>query len=166
MKLAIILLAMSLAAAEVPRLAVPLVRQQKNGCGAASVAMVAQYWEPARAPSHSEIYAALIDADGKGIELSRMKQYFEQLGFRAFTVRGTWTDLERHLEKGRPLIVALRNPRTTRLHFAVLTGLETGSVWLNDPTKKSPQRRDRAKFEKEWSAAERWMLLATPAASK
>ena len=163
MRLAISILACALAsAASLPPLQVPLITQQKNGCGAASIAMVTQYWTPDNAPAHAEIYKALISPDGKGIELARMKEYVEGLGFRAFTIHGQWSDLQQHLAKGRPLIVGLRDARTQRIHFAVLTGLEDRHVWLNDPTKKTVQRADRRKFEKQWTSAGSWLLLATP----
>lgn len=163
MKPAVFLVALSVLGTEQSTLPVPLIRQAKNGCGAASVAMVASYWDPRGAPDHREVYEKLIDAEGKGIELGRMKDYLENIGFRAFTLRGQWADLERQVSRGRPLIVGLRGG-TKRLHFAVLTGLEPEHVWLNDPTKKKAQRVGRSKFEKQWAAADRWILLATPSA--
>lgn len=147
---------------------VPFFRQAKNGCGAASVAMVAHYWgsRPAQqrvaAPSPEQVYQRLYDARRRGILLADMKRYLEDLGYRAFTFRGRWTDLEGHLAKGRPMIVGLKKSRSKDLHFAVLTGAETGHVWLNDPTRKQPHRVARAEFEKQWDLAGRWVLLATP----
>lgn len=143
-------------------LTVPFFRQQKNGCGAASVAMVAHYWDAAKAPAPEAMYDRLIDAERKGIRLADMKSYLEELGFQAFTLHGKWSDLEQHLGKGRPVIVSLQAGRTKRLHFAVLVGIEDEHVWMNDPTRKSAHRTERKKFEKQWAGAEHWMLLATP----
>lgn len=149
-------------------LEVPFFRQAKNGCGAASVAMVAHYWsrhgakEPAATPSPQRIYAHLYDSERRGIPLADMRRYLAQLGYRAFTFRGQWQDLERHLSKGRPVIVGLRKGPSKDLHFVVLTGTDGKRVWLNDPTRSRPQRMKRAAFEKRWTLAERWMLLATP----
>jgi ABC-type bacteriocin/lantibiotic exporter with double-glycine peptidase domain len=143
-------------------LTVPFVRQEKNGCGAASIAMVAQYWNRDGAPEPHAIYGRLIDPKHQGIELAAMKSYLEEIGFQAFTLRGKWSDLEQHLAKGRPIIVSLQEGTTKRLHFAVLAGVEEQSVWMNDPTRKAAHRADRAKFEKQWEGANRWMLLATP----
>lgn len=166
MKPAVSLLVCTLAAAaSLPPLKVPFFRQEKNGCGAASVAMVAHYWSPHTAPSHASVYGALIDTGRKGIQLAHMKQYLEKLGYRAFTLRGRWTDIEQHLAKARPLIVTLRDPRARRLHFAVVTGVEERHVWLNDPTRKRAYRADRARFEKQWASAGNWLLLATPPSS-
>lgn len=145
-------------------LAVPFFHQQKNGCGAASVAMVAHYWTPASSPAPGAVYDRLIDAERKGIQLAAMKSYLQELGFQAFTLRGQWSDLEQHLAKGRPVIVSLQAGRAGRLHFAVLVGIEDQHVWVNDPTRKAPHRTGRAKFEQQWDGANRWMLLATPRA--
>jgi ABC-type bacteriocin/lantibiotic exporter with double-glycine peptidase domain len=105
----------------------------------------------------------LYDAERKGILLAEMKRYLEGLGYHAFTLRGRWTDLETHLAKGRPLIVGLKkSARSKGLHFAVLTGAESGWVWLNDPTRSRPNRMKRSSFEKQWRAAGEWLLLAAP----
>ena len=141
---------------------VPFVRQEKNGCGAASVAMVARYWSRDAAPAPQDVYDRLIDPKHQGIELAAMKKYLEEIGFQAFTLRGNWSDLEQHLTKGRPIIVSLKAGPSGRLHFAVLSGIEDQFVWMNDPTRKASHRADRAKFEKQWDGANRWMLLATP----
>lgn len=154
------LLALTLLAAA--PLEVPHIQQMKNGCGAASVAMLIGYWKPTAPPTHQSIYDKLIDAEHKGIRLADMKSYLEEQGFRAFTLRATTKDLEPHLSKGRPLIVPLRSGPRARAHFIVLTAVDAQQVTFNDPTKKSPQRWPLAKFEKQWTQAENWLLLATP----
>ena len=147
------------AAASAP-LDVPFFHQQTNGCGAASVAMVMHYWEKREAPEH--VYQQLYKADQKGILLSDMKRYLEESGFRAFTLRGKWNDVEQHLAKGRPIIVGLKKNRAARIHFAVVIGADRDHVWLNDPTRKKASRVNRAGFERQWTMADRWMLLSTP----
>lgn len=162
----VMVLAVSAASAWTAQLDVPFFRQQKNGCGAASVAMVAHYWSkpPATAPPATEVYRRLYAADRNGIPLADMKRYLEELGFRAFTLRGQASDLEAHLAKGRPVIVGLKPGRSKGLHFAVLAGTEGERVWLNDPTRKQPHWVKRDQFEKQWQLADRWMLLAAPKA--
>ena len=44
-----------------------------------------------------------------------MERYFQEKGFRTFTIRGEWEDLKQHLDKGRPLIVALKPARRRAL---------------------------------------------------
>ena len=164
----VLALAVECCAAGVAQIKLPFYPQQKNGCGAASVAMVMHYWENQRpgartaAASPLEVYQSLYSPERKGIQLRDMKRYLEQNGFRAFTLRGEWNDLEEHLARRRPIIVGLKSGRNKPLHFVVVTGLDSGFVWLNDPTRKQPGRLERAKFEKRWALADRWMLLAAP----
>jgi len=145
-------------------LPVPFIQQRKNGCGAASLAMVMSYWE---GPNHTEtkVYGDLYDARRKGILLDDMKRYLIERGFHAFTIRGQWSDVETHLAKGRPIIIGLRRKKGKGIHFAVLAGTQGGSVWLNDPTRKKVHRMERADFRKQWELAGSWMLLAAPAGS-
>ncbi len=163
----LLLAAISAAGAGAP-LDVPFFRQARNGCGAASVAMVAHYWsrhgakQPSTLPSPRDIYARLYDPGRRGILLADMRRYLAELGYRAFTIRGEWEDLERHLARGRPIIVGLRKGPSKDLHFVVLTGADQDRVWLNDPTRGRPHRMKKAEFEKRRAFAERWILLATP----
>lgn len=168
-RLGIILLFASLCAAQTVALEVPFVRQQKNGCGAASVAMVMRYWQqhsasaPAEIPSPEEVYARLYEPGLKGIQLARMKRYLEDHGYRAYTLHGEWTSLAEHLAKGRPVIVALKPGSRKPMHFAVVSGTTGKDVLLNDPTKKKAGRIARGKFDAQWSRADRWILVAAPA---
>jgi predicted double-glycine peptidase len=152
--------------AAIKPLEVPFFRQAKNGCGAASVAMVAHYWAGRLPNASSEppalVYRRLYDPKRRGIPLAGMKDHLAELGYRAFTFRGEWKDLEEHLSKGRPVIVGLRKGRSKDLHFVVLTGAEDRRVRVNDPTRTRPSRMKKAEFEKQWGLAGRWILLATP----
>jgi ABC-type bacteriocin/lantibiotic exporter with double-glycine peptidase domain len=150
---------------------VPFVKQEKDGCGAASVAMVMQYWfkRQERADSESvdaaEIYRALYAPGARGVYASAMERYFKQRGFNTFAFRGEWDDLLNHLRKGRPLIVALKpSDAAAPLHYVVVAGLDprAGLVLLNDPAQRKLLKQDRADFEKQWSGANKWTLLALP----
>jgi len=151
---------------------VPFFKQRKNGCGAASVAMVIHYWKDRgpspvlNAPSPEQIYQKLYDAGRKGIHLADMKSYLDGLGFQAFALRGAWADVENHLAKGRPIIAGLKKKRDGGMHFAVVTGADASHVWLNDPTRKKSSRMKRSDFLKRWEFADNWMLLAAPASPR
>jgi len=155
------------AASKTP-LDVPFFQQEKNGCGAASVAMVAHYWgarlakAPAAVPPPKQVYERLYLAERLGISLADMKRYLEELGYNAFTFHGEWNDLTGQLSNGRPIIVGLKNRRSERLHFAVVVGMEGDHVWLNDPTRGKPNRIKQSDFEKQWKSGDRWLLLAAP----
>ncbi len=149
------------------RLDVPFVRQEKNGCGAASLAMVMRYWqrqtgraETADAP---EIQRTLYSPRAHGIYASGMERYLRRHGFETFTIRGTWQDLRHHLEKGRPLIVALQVGRGD-LHYVVVTGLDEREdlILEHDPSDRGFVKLHRADFEREWNATGDWTLLALP----
>jgi predicted double-glycine peptidase len=164
-----------LLAADLPAvwLDIPFVKQEKDGCGAASIAMVMQYWQaqqgqPANDTSDAfQIQRTLYSAKAHGIYASDMERYFQEKGFRTFTIRGEWEDLEQHLRKGRPLIVALKpvvvKPSSgAALHYVVVTGLGPEVVMVNDPAERKLMQQDRPSFEREWSAAGKWTLLALP----
>jgi predicted double-glycine peptidase len=151
---------------------VPFVKQTKDGCGAASVAMVMQYWanhegRSAKADADPDaIFRTLYSPAAHGIYSSRLESYLRENGFRTFTLSGQWDDLTRHLQKGRPLIVALK-PNRGELHYVVVSGLDERQnlVMLNDPAQRKLLKSERASFEKEWSGTHNWMLLAVPDAS-
>ena len=165
----------ALLAADLPSvwLDVPFVKQEKDGCGAASIAMVMQYWQaqqgqPANDSSDApQIQRTLYSAKAHGIFASDMERYFQENRFRTFTIRGEWEDLKQHLDKGRPLIVALkpvaRKPASGgALHYVVVTGLGPEMVMVNDPAQRKLLQQDRPSFEREWSAAGKWTLLVLP----
>ena len=147
---------------------VPFVKQEKDGCGAASIAMVMQYWQSQQGQQTNDnsdptqIQRALYSAKAHGIFASDMERYFQEQGFRTFTIRGEWEDLKQHLGKGRPLIVALKPTSGGALHYVVVAGLGPEMVMVNDPAQRKLLQEDRSSFEREWSAAGKWTLLALP----
>jgi ABC-type bacteriocin/lantibiotic exporter with double-glycine peptidase domain len=149
---------------------VPFVKQEKNGCGAASIAMIMQYWQhqqgkPASASEDAaQIQRQLYSAPAHGIYASDLERYLSQHGFRTFAFRGEWSDLQSNLAKGRPLLVALQPGSRDPLHFVVIAGVEAepGFVLMNDPAQRKLLKQDRSDFEKQWKAAGNWTLLALP----
>lgn len=149
---------------------VPFVKQEKSGCGAASIAMVMQYWLKQQGRSSegvdaTQIHRSLYVPGTDGIYASAMERYFQEHGFRTFSFSGEWDDFQQHLQKGRPLIVALKpSGGDGALHYVVVAGLdsEQGILLLNDPARRKLLKQDRASFEKQWSATGKWTLLALP----
>ncbi|HEX6732143.1 MAG TPA: C39 family peptidase [Pyrinomonadaceae bacterium] len=149
---------------------VPFVKQEKNGCGAASIAMVMQYWLKQQGRSSdgvdpTQIHRSLYVSTAEGVYASAMERYFQEHQFRTFAFRGEWDDLREHLQKGRPLIVALKpSGGDSSLHYVVVAGMdwEQELLLLNDPARRKLIKQDRAGFEKQWSAAGKWTLLALP----
>jgi ABC-type bacteriocin/lantibiotic exporter with double-glycine peptidase domain len=152
---------------------VPFVTQTKDGCGAASIAMVMQYWEhqqsqPAKLEAQPlQILHALYSDSAHGIYASAMARYFQANGFRAFAFAADWMDIERQLHFGRPLIVALKPNSGSSLHYVVVAGLNEPQqvILVNDPAQRKLLKEDQSQFEREWKAAGNWALLAVPQSS-
>jgi predicted double-glycine peptidase len=149
---------------------VPFVAQPRDGCGAASLAMVMQYWAAQQhraagpASDVTAIQRQVFSPRQHGSTPETMEAYLRQNGFTAFAFSGTWDDLEQHIGKGRPLIVALRPRGQTELHYVVVAGIDPvrGLVTMNDPADRKLLNEERAEFEKDWSATRNWTLLALP----
>jgi ABC-type bacteriocin/lantibiotic exporter with double-glycine peptidase domain len=150
---------------------IPFVKQGKDECGAASIAMVMQYWQLKKFrsgnPTAEQIQRAVHSDAAHGIHASDMVRYFKRNGYATFVFAGDWSDLEQHLGKGRPLIAALKPGSMATLHYVVIAGLdrERQLVLLNDPGQRKLLKEDRSRFEQEWKGAGRWTLLALPEAS-
>lgn len=153
---------------------VPFVKQGKNGCGAASIAMVMQFWQrqqglaPTAIPDAPEIQLLLYSSKAHGIYASDLEHYFEQHRYRAFAFAGRVEDLQDHLVKGRPLIVALKPAAQTPLHYVVVAGLDLAKnlVFVNDPAERKLLQRELSTFEQEWKGTGNWTLLAVPQAER
>jgi ABC-type bacteriocin/lantibiotic exporter with double-glycine peptidase domain len=150
---------------------VPFIQQEKDGCGAASIAMVMQYWRRQQTKpidpnaDAAEIQRKLYSGKDHGIRASDVEHYFRQNGFQTFAFTGRWDDLRQHIEKGRPLIVALKpSALETSLHYVVVVGVDPSQniVYLNDAAQRKLLKQERAGFEKQWNAVGRWTLLALP----
>lgn len=149
---------------------VPFVAQPRDGCGAASVAMVMQYWA---SQQHRNITAAddVKTIQGQvytrklhGATPAALEEYLQNNGYLTFAVTGNWQLLNEQLSKGRPLIVALRPAGQRALHYVVIDGVEPkrGIIMMNDPELRKLLPESRQEFEKEWSATHYWTLLAVP----
>ena len=160
----------ALYAADVPGvwLDVPFVKQEKDGCGAASIAMVMQYWQQQRSQPASpdadaiQIQHLLYSAKARGIDASDTERYFQK-GIPYIYNSRSREDLKQHLDKRRPLIVALK-PEGGRapLHYVVVTGMDQQVVMVNDPAQRKLLKQDGSSLERQMSAADKWGLPASP----
>lgn len=161
-----LLLSNSLSASDAVWLDVPFVKQDVNGCGAASIAMLMQYWarQSGRSPDidAAAIQSALYSRDARGIYASAMEKYLQQNGFQTFVLVGAWSDLQHHLERGRPLIAAIKPAGESVLHYVVVAGIDKEILLLNDPARRKLLKYNRSDFEREWKATSNWTLLALP----
>ena len=151
---------------------VPFVKQTGEGCGAASIAMVMQYWQQHAGVSATQssdfayIQQELYSKQAHGIYASDLQRYLEQHGYATYVVRGDEALLAQHIRRGRPLIVALQPTREKTLHYVVVVGVDGNKVVLiNDPAQRKLLKVDSASFDKEWKATGNWTLLAVPRTS-
>src|SRR5438132_14369793 len=72
---------------------VPFVSQEKNGCGAASIAMLMRYWSRDGVDPH-QIQQALCSREAGGIRGADAEAYLRAHGFRTFVFRVECSDLE------------------------------------------------------------------------
>lgn len=149
---------------------VPFVKQEKNGCGAASASMLLQYWArqfpQLKVETSERVFQALYSPEEKGVPAPDLERYLEESGFDTHTLKATWRDLDLHLSRGRPLILAL-SEGSGDLHYVVAVGLDRQRhvILLNDPARGSHVPFSRENFQMAWEKAGAWALLALPAAT-
>jgi len=108
---------------------VPFVKQEKNGCGSASIAMLMRYW------ARSRQVMAGAEADPRQISrrstprISRHSRsgygaIFSPKRVSAVRFSGDWAELNRHIGKGRPLIACLKESSGASLHYVVVAGID------------------------------------------
>jgi ABC-type bacteriocin/lantibiotic exporter with double-glycine peptidase domain len=149
---------------------VPFIRQPAEGCGAASVAMVMQYWQeqahktPDQTSNVSTIQSALHSEPAHGIYASDLQRYLNKQGFETHVFRGDEALLRHHLNKGRPLIVALQPGSSPLLHYVVVAGVDPANhlLMVNDPAQRKLLKVESEQFEKEWQSTGNWTLVAVP----
>jgi ABC-type bacteriocin/lantibiotic exporter with double-glycine peptidase domain len=151
-----------LALAAILDLGVPYVAQQRNTCGAASLAMVMRFWDAPADPD--EIARELLEPELRGILGSRLAGFARARGFQAIAYEGDLEHLKEYLAKGRPLIVAWKVGRE-RYHNVVVVGFDeaSGEILVNDPDLGASRRVGVRAFEQRWAGAGYWTLLVLPA---
>jgi tetratricopeptide (TPR) repeat protein len=143
---------------------VPFTKQEKNGCGSASVWMVMEYWKR-QPPPPEDIHRTLYSPEAGGVWAADMERYFSEKGFKTFIFAAEWQDLVENVSQGRPLIVTLgASARGAPLHYVVVAGVqdEQQVLLVNDPAERKLWPISRAEFEERWRTMDRWTLLAVP----
>ena len=144
-------------------LAVPFVPQEKDTCGAASLAMVLRYWE--HPVAQGEIAAELFEPELAGIRGSRLADFARRRGFLAIAYAGDLDHLRAFVGKGRPIIVAWR-VEPDRFHDVVVVGFDEarGDVVVHDPALGPSRRVGEEEFERLWAGSRHWALVVLPEA--
>lgn len=132
-------------------------------CGAAAVAMVLAQHGIHVTP---QAVGKAVGAVGKrGIKASALRDYLRARGLDAFVIRGTRTDLEREMRRGRPVIVGIVEEHILGFapHYEVLVGIrsKTSQVVSLDPGRGWEINTWRG-FAGEWKRAGRVAIVALP----
>lgn len=142
--------------------AVPAVEQvSSEGCGAACLAMVLQYWGHDVSPE--ELEDECVVPGTEGILATSLRDAARRRGLAAYLFAGTVADLEHELERGRPVIVGLAHPRGDAYlaHFQVVVGLHPTQqdVAVLEPAVGHLMRDALVDFESAWGRAGNVMLV-------
>jgi predicted double-glycine peptidase len=148
---------------------VPFVAQKgTQDCGAAALSGVLRFYEPALGPSTDpEQIHARLRSDGKGGLAARdLRDYARGRGFAAFVFAGQFEDLQHELELGRPVIVGLTKPLSSKeglAHYEVLIGYNAArdKVLTLDPA-NGPRENAVEGFMAEWELAGHVTLVVFP----
>ena len=146
---------------------IPVVLQESEAdCGAATMAMALAHWRVEA--SRDTVARACPPTPGEGIKAGVLRDYARSLGFQAFLFHGTWTDFEKELSRGRPVVVGLVKPHVNGglTHFELVVGLHPAKqlVATLDPA-RGWRRNGYEGFLAEWEPAGRLTLvmMKTPA---
>jgi ABC-type bacteriocin/lantibiotic exporter with double-glycine peptidase domain len=123
--------------------------------------MVMRFW--GTTASQGEIASALAKPELRGIAGSALAAYARERGFEAVAHKGDAPHLRRHLDKGRPLIVAW-DMGDGRFHDVVVVGWDdaTREAIVHDPARGAGRRMSARAFEERWKGAGHWTLLVVP----
>ena len=147
------------AAGQVRLLDVPYVAQSEVLCGGAAAAMVLRYW--GASDVYAEDFADLVDPGARGITTETLTSEIEQRGWNVRTFRGTRQSVQRHLDRGRPVLVLVRDS-PDRYHYLVVVGWFENRVIVHDPAHAPFRELDMAHFYDAWEEAGFWSLLVLP----
>lgn len=148
---------------------VPFVAQKgTKDCGAAALSGVLRYWEPAlgKTGDSATIDAALQSQGHAGLSARELRDYARENGFSAYVFQGSFEDLEHELELGRPVIVGLAKPVSSKealAHYEVFIGYNENDeqVLTLDPA-HGPRQNDLDGFMQEWKLAGQVTLVVFP----
>jgi predicted double-glycine peptidase len=141
---------------------VPLVTQRERAdCGAAALAMVLRFWQPAMSNETVRASVGTVD-EQKGIAAGRLREIARDRGLQAFLIQATFEDLVREVSQGRPVIVGTLQIEGKRgyPHYEVVVGVNPRDreVLTADPA-EGWRERDLDDFEPLWRPSKRLALV-------
>jgi len=146
---------------------VPFYRQEESFCGPAALASVLGFW--GRPMSLQQITAAVYLPELRGTLPMDMENFLREAGFETITSAGTLQELKARIRSDMPVVCLLdlgfgpyRQP-----HYVTVIGFDdANAVIIAHDGLKENSVIGYEPFEKEWTRAGHWMLIASPKSSK
>jgi ABC-type bacteriocin/lantibiotic exporter with double-glycine peptidase domain len=143
---------------------VPLLRQRgAQDCGFVALSALLRYW---RVPAEPRALREEIQLPSdRPVSAAALRSLLQRRGFRAFLIAGERADLERHLRKGRPVLVGMLKPYAADrqlAHYELVVGIHPADGVLTMDPASGWQRYPFEGFEREWSGAGHLTLIAAP----
>jgi ABC-type bacteriocin/lantibiotic exporter with double-glycine peptidase domain len=146
---------------------VPFYRQKESYCGPAALASVLGFW--GRPASLEQITAAVYLPELRGTLPMDMENFMREAGLETITSAGTLEELKVRIRAGLPVICLLdlgfgpyRQP-----HYVTVIGFDdVNAVIIAHDGLKANSVIGYKTFEKEWTRAGHWMLIANPKSSR
>lgn len=143
---------------------VPEVRQvAREDCGAAALAMVLNYW--GASITGDAILASSPATHERGIPAAALREFTRHQGLRAFLIQGYQVDLEREIQRRRPILVGVVKRHFLRNypHYEVVVGInrQQRRILTLDPA-HGLRVNGWSGFAAEWAAAGRLALVVFP----
>ncbi len=138
---------------------VPFIAQKPGYCGPAALAMIAQFY--GHHVSQDDIAQEIYLPEIHGALTTELAAYAKQFNLWVRQYRGSWTDLRQKIRAQTPVIVL--GKFGAQYHFFVVLDLDehAGIVTVHTDT-RAHHKMNRDDFERRWSRAGRWTLLACP----
>jgi hypothetical protein len=140
---------------------VPYLPQSEDLCGGAAAAMVMRYW--GAVGIYPEAFASLVDRSARGIRTGALVEALQTRGWTARAESGNDERLLNEVALGRP-VIALIEVAPRRYHYVVVLGRTSEGIVLHDPARAPDRTVARDRFDRAWSATERWMMTLLPPA--
>jgi len=131
------------------------IRQPKGPtCALTCLYSVAEYWGAEK--SITRIQEELGKMPKGGYTLRQLRDWARRNGFAAFVVKADISDLRKHTEKGRPIIVTFKASKKGNHSVVVLEVLGDGDLVVMDPKKGRDVIMPLSAF------LPRWKILGNP----
>jgi tetratricopeptide (TPR) repeat protein len=140
-------------------LPVPFIAQERNYCGPAALAMLANYY--GYTVSQDEIARAIYLPDIGGTLTNELSEYARRFHLWVRQYPGSIDDLRQKLDAGVPLLVLGRFGDQT--HYFLVLGWDNFRQVVTVHSDTRPRYEMRAEeFFRRWDRAGRWTLLVCP----